>query len=49
MLGIDIEAINGVENEGGQEDDIMMNQGTQDAENDTFDNMIDSQDNLNRR
>ena len=47
--GINIEAINGVENEGGQEDDIMMNQGTQDAENDTFDNMIDSQDNLNRR
>ena len=47
--GIDIEAINGVENEGGQEDDIMMNQGTQDAENDTFDNMIDSQDNLTRR
>ena len=47
--GINLEVINGVENEGDQVEDIMMNQGTQNAENDTFDNMIDSQDNITHR
>ena len=37
--------INGVENEGDGNDDIMMNQGTQD---DTIDRIIDSQDNNKR-
>ena len=43
--GMNLENINGVENEGGTADDIMMNQGTPNDDEDTFDNMINSQDN----
>ena len=42
---MNLENINGVENEGGTADDIMMNQGTPNDDEDTFDNMINSQDN----
>ena len=45
--GVNIKDINGVENDGDGVEDIMMNQGTQEMEDDTVDRMIASQANYN--
>ena len=46
VAGVNLEGINGVENDGGENDDIMMGQGTQEQRADSVDRLIESHDNM---